>query len=104
VPYHDSPEEELKEEKKVRARVKKEHKLATNDKAFIPDVAVPEEIKAQTKAAKTTAKSAKTGAKSAKIKANDAKNEGVVAENIVKNTAKPAKTAKSTVKKTTSKK
>jgi 1,4-alpha-glucan branching enzyme len=45
VPYHESTEEEKTEEKKVRARIKKEHALAKNDKSFIPEVAIPEDLK-----------------------------------------------------------
>jgi 1,4-alpha-glucan branching enzyme len=38
VPYHESTEEEKQHEKKVRARAKREHKLATSDTAHIPQV------------------------------------------------------------------
>lgn len=39
VPYHEATEEEKKEEKSVRSRIKRDHKEAKNDLSHIPQVA-----------------------------------------------------------------
>jgi 1,4-alpha-glucan branching enzyme len=62
VPYHESTEEEKNEEKKVRARVKRDYKLATNDVKHIPQVELPANVVANLEKAKTT-KKAKTAKK-----------------------------------------
>jgi 1,4-alpha-glucan branching enzyme len=94
VPYHDSTEEELKEEKKVRARVKKEHQLATNDKAFIPDVVIPDELKAEGKGTKGAKSSAKASSKTITKTTTKA---------TAKTTAKTSSAKTATSKKTTAK-
>jgi 1,4-alpha-glucan branching enzyme len=67
VPYHESTEEEKQEEKKVRARAKKEHEIATNDTAHIPQVKIPEELK-KSATSKTSAKTTKTATKTTATK------------------------------------
>lgn len=44
VPYHESTEEEVKTEKTVRSRIKKEHKEATSDFSHVPKVEIPENL------------------------------------------------------------
>jgi 1,4-alpha-glucan branching enzyme len=59
VPYHESTEEEVKKEKAAKAKAKREHKLAKNDTAHIPQVDIPEELKKHVETKKTTKKTTK---------------------------------------------
>ena len=57
IPYHESTEEEKKEEKRERSRVKREHKLVKTTE-HAPKADIPAELLPDEQAAKVKAKSA----------------------------------------------
>ena len=67
IPYHESTEEEKKEEKRVKSRAKREHKLVkTTEHApavEIPAELLPEDKKSASKKSETKKPAAKTAAK-----------------------------------------
>lgn len=63
VPYHESTEQELKEEKKVKARAKREHRQAKNDASHVPQVEIPEELAQKAPAKKSASRKKKAAPK-----------------------------------------